>query len=236
MIGWRYSGRDGGTSKGSEGELGWRGGFCRGRWWEDGLAIEKKSVGCVIGGEFNPCALDDPLAPPTHELHGSGGATVALDREVAEPPWARDGWRGEVGGAVVPDGRRFAALSSLPEGQRLPTRRDVPLAKHLRQDQRAAQEVREQEEVALRLRGPVTTPVLLPPAESRQLGFNCPACFMVLIIKDPATYDGRPAPCPTCGTRIQPPQCAPESPFSIVHREGVAMPPAGPRPEQELLG
>ncbi len=61
-------------------------------------------------------------------------------------------------------------------------------------------------------------PVMLPDPAARQLGFNCPACFAVLVIKEPATYDGRPAPCPTCGNRILPPQCVPESPFSIVHR------------------
>ena len=133
------------------------------------------------------------------------------------PPWAKNNglMAGQAGGVPLPDGRRFAALSTLPEGRRMPTRRDVPLAKHLRQEQRhPASPVPEAPEIL----PPASAPVLMPPAESRQLGFNCPACFAVLIIKDPATYDGRPAPCPTCGIRIQPPQRVPESPFSIVHR------------------
>ena len=120
-----------------------------------------------------------------------------------------------LGRVTLPDARRFAALSTLPEGRRLPPRRDVPLAKHLREEQAALEQTISNPAEIL---PPV--PIPLPPAESRQLGFNCPACFAVLIIKDPTTYDGRPAPCPTCGIRIQPPQCVPESPFSIVHRTG----------------
>ena len=88
------------------------------------------------------------------------------------------------------------------------------MAKHLRQEQLSL-ESNPVEASDQRLQ---SSTVLLPPPESRQLGFNCPSCFAVLIIKDLVSYDGRPAPCPTCGIRIQPPQCAPESPFSIVYR------------------
>jgi len=132
------------------------------------------------------------------------------------PPWAKDGlMAGRADNMPPPDGRRFAALSTLPEDRRMPVRRNVPLAKHQRQEQSSVQPLGPD---AQEIPPPASAAVLLPPTESRQLGFNCPACFAVLIIKDPATYDGSPAPCPTCGIRIQPPQCMPESPFSIVHR------------------
>jgi hypothetical protein len=125
------------------------------------------------------------------------------------PHWMQSGeMHGTESPAALPDARRFAALSTLPEGRRLPPRRDVPLAKHQRPEPVDSTPAAPAESLA----------VPLPPPAARQLGFNCPACFAVLIIKDPASYDGRPAPCPTCGIRIQPPQCAPDSPFSIVHR------------------
>ena len=132
------------------------------------------------------------------------------------PPGAyQGGFAAGLAHGSLPDARRFAALSTLPAGRRLPAKRDVPLARHLRQEPSPGESMPP---------APPAGPVL-PPASSRQLGFNCPSCFTVLIIKDPTTYDGRPAPCPTCGIRIQPPQCAPASPFSIVHRPGPAVPP-----------
>ena len=172
--------------------------------------------------------LSDPTFPvaPAHSgrqadcgLEETGPSSEAI----LTPPWAKDGLMMGLGRVSLPDARRFAALSTLPEGRRLPPRRDVPLAKHLRQEQAALEQTISDPPEAL---PPVSVPMPLPLAESRQLGFNCPACFAVLIIKDPATYDGRPAPCPTCGIRIQPPQCVPESPFSIVHR---TEPPTLPR-------
>jgi hypothetical protein len=38
------------------------------------------------------------------------------------------------------------------------------------------------------------------------LGFNCPACGVVLVIQAPDDYDGRPAPCPQCGSHVLPPR------------------------------
>lgn len=113
------------------------------------------------------------------------------------------------------EGRRFAALSTLPEALRLPPKRDTPLARHQRPA--TIPSPRPASEIAAR---PVPSPPSrqLPASSAQQLGFNCPSCFTVLIIKDPATYDGRAAPCPTCGIRILPPQRVPDSPFSIVHR------------------
>jgi DNA-directed RNA polymerase subunit RPC12/RpoP len=111
-------------------------------------------------------------------------------------------------------GRRFAALSSLPADRRLPAKREnIP--------PRASPPPTTE----LAPPAPLPPPVMLPSAESRQMGFNCPSCFSVLIIKDPSSYDGRPAPCPSCGIRILPPQRVPDSPFSIVHRSS---PPALP--------
>jgi hypothetical protein len=54
------------------------------------------------------------------------------------------------------------------------------------------------------------------PRELKKMGFNCPSCYTVLIIKDPDAYDGRPAPCPYCAVRIIPPRIAPDSPFSLI--------------------
>lgn len=114
-------------------------------------------------------------------------------------------------------GRRFAALSSLPPGHRLPPKREGLLP-------RAPAPTAELSPPPAS--APVQLPqVMLPPAESRQMGFNCPSCFTVLIIKDPAAYDGHPAPCPTCGIRILPPQRVPDSPFSVVHRTPRQLPP-----------
>ncbi len=59
-----------------------------------------------------------------------------------------------------------------------------------------------------------TTESVAVPA--KQLGFNCPSCFTILIIKDPASYDGRAAPCPYCSKVIIPPKVAPESPFTLI--------------------
>lgn len=190
-----------------------------------------------------------------------------------------------VNGHVTPPGgagRRFATLSSLPAARRIPARRDVPAARHQRENAQAAAAAAAAavaatvpevtvaspvypglSEAASRQTLPEAAPLpilpravvsvalshpqaqagppahalqmqvqpawpqpqlqpppaaMLPAVSARQLGFNCPACFTVLIIKDPTTYDGRPAPCPTCGIRILPPQRVPESPFQIVHR------------------
>lgn len=46
---------------------------------------------------------------------------------------------------------------------------------------------------------------VLPPL-ARALGFNCPACGVVLTISNPTSYDGRPAPCPQCAVMVVPPR------------------------------
>lgn len=127
-------------------------------------------------------------------------------------------------------GRRFAALSTLPESLRLPPKRDSLPARHQRMPLAPTETALAPPAPPPLPLGPVA-PVLLPAATARQLGFNCPACFAVLIIKDPSSYDGRPAPCPTCGIRILPPQCVPVSPFSIVHRAALHPSPGFPRLE-----
>ncbi len=46
----------------------------------------------------------------------------------------------------------------------------------------------------------------LPDTLKRPLGFNCPACGVVLVIREPHNYDGKPAPCPHCAMTILPPR------------------------------
>lgn len=123
---------------------------------------------------------------------------------------------------------RFVSLSALPPEKRLPPRREgtrpglmVP---------------RRLVEVSIsNLHPPEVSPVppsppqgsltALPPplVPVPQLGFNCPSCFTVLIIKDPGAYDGRPAPCPYCRVSILPPRVAQPSPFTLI-----ATPPESP--------
>jgi len=40
----------------------------------------------------------------------------------------------------------------------------------------------------------------------KPLGFNCPACRVILVIRDPDAYDGQAAPCPHCGVHVMPPR------------------------------
>lgn len=111
--------------------------------------------------------------------------------------------------------KRFVSLSALPENQRVPSKRGLPMGRSLR-EQAAPQSM---------LPSPAPAPqppVPIPPRDARQLGFNCPSCFMVLIIREPSVYDGRAAPCPSCGAVIMPPRLAPANPFSIVMRSGPA--------------
>ena len=63
----------------------------------------------------------------------------------------------------------------------------------------------------------VATTEAVPPA-SRPLGFNCPACGVVLIIHNPAAYDGEPAPCPHCAVAVLPPRvCLPSADSIDLH-------------------
>ena len=129
------------------------------------------------------------------------------------PPWA--GLTASDRQMSPMEGRRFAALSTLPESHRLPPKRNMLPARHQRPV--VLPPVEPPSEIAARPSPPPPS-LQLPVSSAQQLGFTCPSCFTVLIIKDPATYDGRAAPCPTCGIRILPPQRVPDSPFSIVHR------------------
>lgn len=165
---------------------------------------------------------DLPLIPPW-----AGSLSGVADEAAAGPASLKPTWRdlGAGGG-----GKRFAALSTLPAGQRLPAKRTLPLAKHLREDQAARAAATDHPpplpspETGLvpsypaAPQYPATPPpsMVLPQVLDRQLGFNCPSCFTVLIIRDPAHYDGSPAPCPTCHVRIIPPRCLPDSPFTLV--------------------
>ncbi len=153
---------------------------------------------------------------------------------------------------------RFVALSALPEGQRLPARRtgqataasmDAASGRGIqpRPARGERQMPREVESISADppRQLPAVRPLPLPPpalppapaaspdglqAPARQLGFNCPSCFTVLIIKDPQNYDGRAAPCPYCQVVIIPPRVAPPSPFTLVAAPAPA-PRALPAPE-----
>jgi hypothetical protein len=122
-------------------------------------------------------------------------------------------------------GRRFATLSSLPPEQRFPIRRDVatPSGETVAQPhglivpRRLAMEQRQQmPSVNVSLPEVRESAAMARTTEGRQLGFNCPSCFTVLIIKDPQNYDGRPAPCPFCAVTIIPPRVAPATPFTLI--------------------
>jgi hypothetical protein len=51
--------------------------------------------------------------------------------------------------------------------------------------------------------------------QERRIGFNCPACLAILVIKQPESYDGTAAPCPNCQSIILPPRVVPSSPFTL---------------------
>jgi hypothetical protein len=151
-----------------------------------------------------------------------------------QPPWVGSANALKRPGGTLPGGRRFAVLSTLPKHLRLPPKKDLQPSRHQQKPTKAAGTANatpkaRQAAAVLPPVTPLPSPVLLPDPAARQLGFNCPSCFAVLIIKDPSTYDGRPAPCPTCGIRILPPQCFPDSPFSIVYRSGAPVPPPYPQ-------
>ncbi len=59
----------------------------------------------------------------------------------------------------------------------------------------------------------------------RPLGFNCPACSVVLVIREPDKYDGRPAPCPHCKVTISPPQIVQEDAIDLHPLPGLSSKP-----------
>ena len=149
--------------------------------------------------------------PPVANLDWSLPATppVAADWERTRDP-SFQGNRGEVpllppASSTSQPRARFAPLSSLPPEKRLPARRGPD--------------------------APPPTPTGIAPRqlpglpsvnpskrslEVKQIGFNCPSCLAILIIKQPENYDGQAAPCPSCGIVILPPRIAPISPFTLL--------------------
>jgi hypothetical protein len=125
-----------------------------------------------------------------------------------------------------PGHARFAPLSALPPDRRLPPRRGVsqipspPLPQqptHI-----APREVPGQ--------GHSNPSKQL--SKVKQIGFNCPSCLAILIIKQPENYDGQAAPCPNCSVVILPPRIAPASPFTLL---GSPTPVAAPFPPPAAL-
>jgi hypothetical protein len=116
---------------------------------------------------------------------------------------------------------RFVSLSSLPPDKRLPGRNEA-LRTGLKVPRRLQETASEAPPPAAAEEQPPLPPQALQPVvevvprELHKMGFNCPSCYTVLIIKDPGAYDGRPAPCPYCAVRIIPPRIAPDSPFTLL--------------------
>jgi hypothetical protein len=113
---------------------------------------------------------------------------------------------------------RFVSLSALPPEKRVPPRHDgcrpglfIPRRLEEMSGGSAAPLAK-----TLSPAPPPPLPPALPMPEFPRLGFNCPSCFTVLFVKDPAQYDGRAAPCPYCRVAIMPPRLAPPSPFILI--------------------
>jgi len=116
-----------------------------------------------------------------------------------------------------PPPARFAPLSALPPDRRPVDRRQQPPP---------AQPAPPNAMLPRQLPG-MADPKAQRPTVVRQIGFNCPSCMVILIIKQPEDYDGRAAPCPHCGTVILPPRIAPPSPFTVISapKAGLPLPP-----------
>ena len=127
---------------------------------------------------------------------------------------------------------RFAPLSALPEGKGLPARRDeaagppAPIQSSISPRQLPGVP----HASAARQPAPSMLPTALPAPQDKQIGFNCPSCMTILIIKQPTSYDGQPAPCPYCNVVILPPRIATPSPFKLLapaSQERLALPGGG---------
>lgn len=120
---------------------------------------------------------------------------------------------------------RFVTLSALPPEKRLLPRSDgtrpglmVPRRLAQMEDTPRSAPESSSNPPSRVVSPPAEEAVPLPvfPPTFRPLGFNCPSCFTVLVIKDPESYDGRAAPCPYCNVAIMPPRIAPPSPFTLL--------------------
>ncbi len=111
---------------------------------------------------------------------------------------------------------RFAPLSALPEGRGLPARRDEVGPSAPPSASITPRQLPGIPHAAAARQVPVMLPTALPAPQDKQIGFNCPSCMTILIIKQPTSYDGQPAPCPYCGVVILPPRVATPSPFKLL--------------------
>ena len=120
------------------------------------------------------------------------------------------------GSTAVRDTLRFVALSALPPENRHPVRKGGgrPGLRVPRRLMAVRPKPVESDDSGEAMAPPAVRS--LPLSTYRQLGFNCPSCYTVLVIKDPENYDGRAAPCPYCAVNIMPPRIAPSSPFTLV--------------------
>jgi hypothetical protein len=210
------------------------------------LAPEQAQAGSPPAAATRPDAAPAPLPAQPLPAHPHPNYASLYGPSRQKTPAAADDAVMPVGTSSAPapvvgpgsNAGKFAPLSSLPEARRLPPRRpDVRPAPASDSDVPAS---------ATTSGGAGSPPSLLPrqlpglpsvkPKPGGQIGFNCPSCLAILIIKQPETYDGRAAPCPNCNALILPPRLAPKSPFTLVRSPSEAprgLPAAPPLPAPE---
>ena len=127
------------------------------------------------------------------------------------------GCRGEAASPVVRGvERRFVALSALAPDERLPAAASAVLPRRVEARRQATSpKVVSRVLPAPSQEAPGAPRVRAAGLAGHTLGFNCPSCFAVLVIREPEQYDGRPAPCPHCGVVIMAPRVAPPQPFHV---------------------
>lgn len=165
---------------------------------DDHLTIFEETAG--ICAQF---AVPTPAQQPRQQesLPQSGGTGSGFPKnfhEVSSSPASRPT-------AAYVGHPRFAPLSALPPDKRLPKlRSEIPPAT-------APGGLAPRQLPGI----PSAKPVMSQPA--KQIGFNCPSCLAILIIRQPEAYDGGAAPCPGCGVSILPPRIAAvSSPFTLL--------------------
>ena len=162
--------------------------------------------------------------PITSTRQGIQWSQPAVARKTEQPSAASESFAEAMSGSPVqpaslgPQSRaralRFAPLSALPEGKGLPARRDEVGPSAMSTPSGIAP--RQLPGIPHPSVKRQSLPTSLPAKEDRQLGFNCPSCMTILIIKQPESYDGQAGPCPHCAVIILPPRIATPSPFTLI--------------------
>ena len=160
--------------------------------------MDGSSTSQPLGAPLAPPSYPSPPQPALPHFGEAFGGTVL-------PPPAS---------AAVP---RFAPLSALPPERRLPPRRGSQPAGPTPPP--PPQQIAPRE-----LPGTAHPNPAKQLSKIKQIGFNCPSCLAILIIKQPENYDGQAAPCPNCSVVILPPRIAPASPFTLLGPPNPAAP------------